>query len=112
VKGTDAHSPEDRKMAYYAIFDVEIHDPSKYREYMTQIKPALEAVGGRYLVRGGAHKVLEGDWHPKRLVIVEFPDPAAMQAFYESATYQGLKALREAASTACLVSVEGANESR
>jgi uncharacterized protein (DUF1330 family) len=94
-------------MAYYAIFDVEIHDLAKYQQYMTQIKPALEAVAARYLVRGGAHRVVEGDWRPKRLVIVEFPDPAALQSFYESATYQGLKALREQASTASLVTVEG-----
>jgi uncharacterized protein (DUF1330 family) len=86
---------------------VEIHDLAKYQQYMTPIKPALAAVGARYLVRGGAHRVVEGDWRPKRLVIVEFPDPTALQSFYESATYQGLKALREQASTASPVTVEG-----
>jgi uncharacterized protein (DUF1330 family) len=45
----------------YAIFDVEIHDSERYKEFMAQIKPALEAAGARYLSRGGAHKVYEGD---------------------------------------------------
>ena len=33
---------------------------------MRQVKPALEAAGVRYLARGGAHQVWEGDWQPRR----------------------------------------------
>jgi uncharacterized protein (DUF1330 family) len=50
----------------YAIFDVEIQDSDRYKEFMAKIKPALEAAGARYLSRGGAHKVYEGDWIPGR----------------------------------------------
>src|SRR5512143_423764 len=64
---------ESDDMAYYVIFDVTIHDLPKYQEYMAKIKPVIEAAGGRYLVRGGAHMVIEGDWNPTRLVIFEFP---------------------------------------
>jgi uncharacterized protein (DUF1330 family) len=94
-------------MAHYAIFDVTITDLEKYKEYMLMVKPVIEAAGARYLVRGGAHQVLEGDWHPTRLVVLEFPSAAAAQAFYESPEYRGLKALRESCSRANLVSVEG-----
>jgi uncharacterized protein (DUF1330 family) len=94
-------------MAYYVIFDVTIHDLPKYQEYMAKIKPVIEAAGGRYLVRGGAHMVIEGDWRPTRLVIFEFPSLAAAQSFYGSPEYQTLKALRQEASSANIVGVEG-----
>lgn len=94
-------------MAHYAIFDVTITDLEKYKDYMLKVKPVIEASGGRYLVRGGAHKVHEGNWNPTRLVIFEFQSADAMQSFYESAEYRSLKAMREACSSANLVSVEG-----
>jgi uncharacterized protein (DUF1330 family) len=94
-------------MACFAIFDVTITDLDKYKDYMAQVKPVIEAAGARYLVRGGAHQVLEGDWHPTRLVVLEFPSVAAAQAFYASPEYRGLKALRESCSRANLVMVEG-----
>ena len=98
-------------MAYYVIFDVTIHDLLKYEEYMGKIKPVIEAAGGRYLVRGGTHMVLEGDWKPTRLVIFEFPSLAAAQSFYMSPAYEPLKALRMEASSANIVGVEGVVES-
>jgi uncharacterized protein (DUF1330 family) len=94
-------------MAYYVIFDVTIHDLPKYQQYMAKIKPVIEAAGGRYLVRGGVHMVIEGDWRPTRLVIFEFPSLAAAQSFYGSPEYQTLKALRQEASSANIVGVEG-----
>ncbi len=94
-------------MPAYVIFDVEIKDPFRYHEFMTGVKPALEASGARYLARGGAHKVHEGDWAPRRIVLLEFPSLAAWEAFYNGATYQGLKTARDACSSARLVSVVG-----
>ena len=94
-------------MAHYAIFDVTITDREKYLDYMAQVAPAIEAASGRYLVRGGPHTVLEGDWQPTRLVVIEFPSGEAAQAFYQSPVYRNLKALRESCSRAKLVTVEG-----
>jgi len=95
-------------MAAYVIFDVEISDMTQYQEYMRQVKPVIEAAGGRYLVRGGAHKVVEGNWYPRRLVLLEFPSMAVAQDFYLSDEYQALKALRLRSSTAhSAVVVEG-----
>lgn len=94
-------------MSAYVIFDVEIHDPARYQAFMQGVKPALEAAGARYLVRGGAHQVYEGDWAPRRIVVLEFPSVAAWEAFYFGETYQGLKSIRDACSSARLVSVEG-----
>ena len=94
-------------MSAYVIFDVEIRDPEQYQAFMQGVKPALEAAGARYLARGGAYKVYEGDWAPRRIVILEFPSVAAWEAFYTGEVYQGLKAIRDGCSSARLVSVEG-----
>ncbi len=94
-------------MSAYVIFDVEIRDPARYQEFMKGVKPALESAGARYLARGGAHKVYEGDWTPRRIVLIEFPSVAAWEAFYNGPVYQGLKAVRDEVSSARLVSVEG-----
>ena len=64
-------------MSAYVIFVVDIRDPAKYQEFMSGVKPALEAAGAKYLARGGAHKVYEGDWQPRRIVLLEFPSVAA-----------------------------------
>jgi uncharacterized protein (DUF1330 family) len=94
-------------MTALVIFDVEIRDMQRYQEFMRMVKPALESAGGKYLARGGTHTVYEGDWKPRRIVILEFPDMAAFEGFYNGAVYQGLKAIRDECSSARLVAVEG-----
>lgn len=98
-------------MAAYAVFDVEIRDASRYQEFMSRVKPALEEAGARYLARGGAHKVYEGDWQPRRIVLLEFPSMEAFEAFYNGPVYRGLKSIRDACSSARLVCVEGLESS-
>ena len=94
-------------MTAYAIFDVEIHNLERYQDFMAQVKPALEAVGAKYLSRGGAHKVYEGDWIPRRIVLFEFPSVDVFEDFYYGEAYQSLKPIRDESSSARLVSVEG-----
>lgn len=94
-------------MAAYVIFDVDIRDMAQYQEFMQGVKPAIEEAGGKYLARGGAHKVYEGDWEPRRIVLFEFPSVHAFESFYNGPVYQRLKPVRDACSSARLVSVEG-----
>lgn len=94
-------------MSAYVIFDVKIFDMSLYQEFMAGVTPALEAIGAKYLARGGDHKVYEGDWEPRRIVILEFPSVTAWEQFYEGPVYQGLKSIRDRCSSARLVSIEG-----
>ena len=94
-------------MSAYVIFDVEIRDPARYQDFMKAVKPALDAAGGRYLARGGEHKVYEGDWQQRRIVLLEFPSVAAFEAFYNGKVYGDLKGIRDECSSARLVSVEG-----
>jgi uncharacterized protein (DUF1330 family) len=80
----------------YVIFDVEIREPARYQEFMNEVKPALEKAGVKYLARGGAHKAYEGDWEPRRIVLLEFPSFAAWEEFYNGPAYQGLKHIQDA----------------
>ncbi len=94
-------------MSVYCILDVDIRDMEGYREYMARAKPLIEATGGRYLSRGGEHKVFEGDWQPVRVVIVEFPSTEAAESFYYSDAYQEAKAIRQRCSETSMVLVQG-----
>lgn len=93
-------------MATYVIFDVLIHDADLYKVFMDQVKPPLLEAGGEYLARGTEHKVYEGDWNPRRIVLLKFPSKGSFESFYFGEVYQGLKAIREECSSARLVSVE------
>jgi len=94
-------------MAAYLIADVDIKDAAAFEEYRRDV-PATEArYGGRYLGRGGATKVLEGDWEPHRLVIIEFPDMASLMGWYNSPEYAPLKAVRERCARISMIAVEG-----
>jgi uncharacterized protein (DUF1330 family) len=94
-------------MSAYVYADIEVTDPVAYEEYRRQVPAIIAAHGGRYLVRGGATELLEGDARPRRVVILEFPDMARLQAFYACAEYQAMKAVRQRASKGSLIAIEG-----
>jgi uncharacterized protein (DUF1330 family) len=94
-------------MPAYLIVETDITDPEQYELYKAASPGAIAAGGGRFLVRGGELAVLEGDWTPKRLVLVEFEDLEAAKRFYESPEYQDAMKLREGAASLRMVAVEG-----
>jgi uncharacterized protein (DUF1330 family) len=96
-------------MAAYVIASVsEAHDDEALAEYRRRNTAAVEAHGGRFLVRGGAMEVLEGDWSPLRVVVMEFDDLDAARRWYTSDDYQAAIPIRQGASTTDMVVVEGA----
>ena len=94
-------------MTAYVIADTDIHDHGTYDEYKRKVLPTIAKFGGQFLVRGGQHEVLEGTWRPHRIVVIAFPDMAAIKAWYESPEYQPLLALRKPAANDHLIAVEG-----
>jgi uncharacterized protein (DUF1330 family) len=95
-------------MPAYVIAEIDITDPERYEQYKAASSTAIVAGGGRFLVRGGGELVvLEGDWQPTRLVVLEFEDLAAAQRWYESEIYQEAKKLREGAAHLRMVAVQG-----
>lgn len=96
-------------MPAYVIVETDVSDPERYEQYKAASPGAIAAGGGRFLVRGGELVVLEGDWQPPRLVVLEFEDLAAAKRWYESEAYQGAKKLREGAAHFRMVAVQGAD---
>lgn len=94
-------------MAAYFIVEIDLQDAVAFEEYRKQVPAIIAKYGGRYLVRGGRTETLEGDWHPKRVVVLEFPSPEQAKKFYDSPEYGPLKALRLRAATSKLLLVEG-----
>jgi uncharacterized protein (DUF1330 family) len=94
-------------MPAYVIVETDVTDPDRYDQYKAATPAAIAAGGGRFLVRGGELTVLEGDWQPSRLVVLEFEDLAAAERWYESEAYQAAKKLREGAARMRMVAVAG-----
>jgi uncharacterized protein (DUF1330 family) len=98
-------------MPAFLIAEHRITDAAKFEEYRDKVGPMIAKHGGRYLTKGGRHVVLEKDnavWQPDRVVIVEFPDMASLNAWYESSEYQPLIALRQQSAKDMMITVEGA----
>ena len=94
-------------MPAYLIADIDVTDPEGYAEYRRTVGASIAAFGGRFLARGGTTVSLEGNWKPKRLVIVEFASMERLQAWYDSPEYAPALALRKRASVSSLVMTEG-----
>ncbi|MEX1993609.1 MAG: DUF1330 domain-containing protein [Steroidobacteraceae bacterium] len=94
-------------MSAYVIANVDVRNPARYAEYI-QLTPATVApFGGRFIVRGGRAESLEGDTPANRLVVLEFETYEQAKAWYESESYRQAKAVRQSASVASLILVEG-----
>jgi uncharacterized protein (DUF1330 family) len=94
-------------MAAYIVVQVDVKDPARYADYRTMVPPTLAKYGGRFIVRGGKTETLEGDWSPKRFVVVEFPSLEQAKAWWASPEYAEAKALRQATSETQMIVAEG-----
>ena len=90
-------------MPAFLIADVDVHDTESYAAYRDANPAVVNKFGGRYIALGGDTKVLEGDWQPRRTIIIEFPDMGALTAFYESEDYAKLRPIRWASADSRLV---------
>ena len=81
-------------MKGYMLIDTEILDQEVFAEFAVKIVDAMEAHGGRFLVRGGTTEVIDGDWEPHRIVIMEFDSFERAQGFVRSSEYGALQDLR------------------
>jgi uncharacterized protein (DUF1330 family) len=93
-------------MSAYLISEIDWHDPAKAQEYREKFGPPLEKYGGRTLC-AGPPQVLQGDWNPARLVVLEFPSMEALRAWYGSAELAPVLKLRQEGASSKVVAVEG-----
>lgn len=94
-------------MAGYAIIHDEVQDQALFAEFRRRVGATVEAHGGRYLVRGGAIEVMDGDWSPDRIVVIEFDSAEQARAWLTSPEYTEIKQIRMKAASASVIIVEG-----
>lgn len=94
-------------MSAYVINDMEVTDPVLFEEYKKLSPPTLVRYGGRFLARGGRADTLEGQWTPRRLVVLEFPSVQQAQAWIDSPEYAPARRLRQLSAVSNLILVEG-----
>ena len=86
-------------MPAYVVSMMTINDPDTYRQYTDRTPRLVKKYGGRFLTRGEPYTCVEGKAYEGRLVILEFPSQADVEAWYNDPEYQEAMAFRQAAST-------------
>ena len=94
-------------MPAYVIVEIEILEPVGYEEYKKQASDTVHKYGGKYIVRGGRTEVLEGDWQPKRIVILAFPTMQRAKEWLKCEEYREPRKLRHATAKTNMLLVEG-----
>jgi uncharacterized protein (DUF1330 family) len=94
-------------MAAYLIANITVNDPVRFAEYRDRVAPMIAAQGGRYLIRGGAVTVVEGEAFLNRVVVLEYPSMDVLKRFYHGEEYAPLIALRESCTVSQVALVEG-----
>lgn len=95
-------------MAGIIIAEIEVQDREGYEEYRQRAARSLEAFGGTYVVRGGAAETLEGDWQPKRIVVLRFDSTERAKAWWSSRQYEEAKGIRHRTAATRMILVPGA----
>jgi len=94
-------------MSAYLIANIRVNDAERYEDYVAAVPALIAKHGGKYRVRGGETQVLEGQWKPDRLVVLEFADRDAALAFYNDPEYEPFRALRQSVTASNVVIVDG-----
>jgi uncharacterized protein (DUF1330 family) len=95
----------------YVIVEIEVTDPVGYEEYKKQAAATVHKYGGKYIVRGGRTEVLEGNWKPKRIVILEFPTAERAKEWLNCAEYSEPRKLRHKTAKTNMLVIEGFDDS-
>jgi len=94
-------------MKTYCIVYESVDDPKLFEQYRSQVMPTIEAYQGRFIVRGGAFTVLEGEMPHQRVAILEFPSREKAEEWYRSPAYQRILPLRTGAARCQFIMVDG-----
>ena len=94
-------------MSAYVIVQIDIVDPAGYEEYKKLAGATVEKYGGKYVVRGGKTEVLEGDWQPKRIVVLQFDSMQRAKDWLHCEEYREPRKTRHRTAKTNMVLVEG-----
>ncbi|WP_206957423.1 DUF1330 domain-containing protein [Trinickia acidisoli] len=93
--------------AYRDALEIVMRDSDAFAAYRRLGLPTIAEHGGRVLARSDEAVPLEGGWHPRRIVVLEFPSVEAAQHWHASPGYQAARQLRLCAGTTRSVAFEG-----
>lgn len=98
-------------MPAYVVSLMTVHDPDTYREYTDRTPPIVKKHGGRFLTRGEPVTSVEGQQYEGRMVVLEFPSQAHVEAWFADPDYEHAMTFRHASSTMNMLLVQegGAN---
>lgn len=93
-------------MKAFLILDFTILDMEKFTKYVEEIPAFISKHNGKYIVRGVVPIVMEGDWEPERVVVIEFPAKENAENFLKDPEAQTLFELRHKTTVSKLILVE------
>jgi uncharacterized protein (DUF1330 family) len=94
-------------MSAYVIVEIDIVDPTGYEEYKKQAAETVHKYGGKYIVRGGKTETLEGDWNPKRIVLLQFESMQRAKEWLNCEDYREPRKMRHRTARTKMILVEG-----
>ena len=94
-------------MAAYVVAQIDVHDAEGFQRYREKVPATIEKYGGSYRIRGGDIKPLEGEPPASRVVVIEFADRKAAEAWYYSSEYQAILPMRLNAATGSASIIDG-----
>lgn len=94
-------------MSAYIIVEIDVTDPVGYEEYKKSAGASVEKYGGKYIMRGGKTEVLEGDWKPKRIVVLEFGSMDRAREWLHCEEYAEPRKMRHRTAKTNMILVDG-----
>jgi uncharacterized protein (DUF1330 family) len=89
-------------VAAFIVGTITVRDEVLWRRYLAGVAETFRMYGGEVVFRGSEPVALAGRAHGERVVVARFADMAALRRWHESAEYQALVPLREAAADVVL----------
>jgi len=81
-------------MSAYIIADITILDTDGLEQYGNLSYPTLVAAGGKILASTNQAEILEGNWQPGLVVIIEFATAEKARQWLNSPEYQPARQVR------------------
>ena len=94
-------------MSVYVVIEIKILDRDIYAHYIERVPLIVKKYGGRYLARGEQITVLSGDWHPERIILLEFDSLEKVRTWLVSPEYTEIAPLRTQSTVSKAIIVEG-----
>jgi uncharacterized protein (DUF1330 family) len=94
-------------MTAYVIVEMTVTDPVRIEEYRKLAGASVAQYEGRFIVRGGRSETLDGNWHPERLIVLEFRSLDQAKRWHASPEYRSACEIRNRAASTRMVAVEG-----